>query len=184
MSTSRRRRSKRIAGGTPSPSHATQDKQQQQPEEEEEADEESSSLVTTDSSSNSLAADGGQPAAAQQQQHVSVAAKFDVSAQLNPIVRTYLDACRCFGVKPDADLVVFIHLNQPVLRLRRQYVHSVCCCYRVRRIHQIELLPLFFTMIQTASDPEAFSNLARIELRDTFMGAAAAVMMAEVCGRG
>ena len=107
-------------------------------------------------------------------------ARFDSIRLLNPIVRTYLDTCRYFGVEPDADLVVFIHFNQPSLRLRRQYMFQMCCCKRFKKINQLGLLPLFFTMIQTADDPEAFSNLQRIELRETYMSAAATRLLAEV----
>jgi hypothetical protein len=61
-----------------------------------------------------------------------------------------------------------------------RYVSQVCCCYTVRKIRQLELFPLLFTMIQTAADPNAFSNLQRIELRDTFLGAAAVTLLADV----
>ena len=56
----------------------------------------------------------------------------------------------------------------------------MCCCYRVRKVHQLELFPLLFTMIQTAADPTVFANLRRIELCDTFLGVSAVKLLAEV----
>ena len=60
-----------------------------------------------------------------------------------------------------------------------RYQFEVCCCKRVARVKQLSMLPLFFAMIQTADDPNAFSNLERIELKATYFGSAGAVVLAE-----
>jgi hypothetical protein len=50
----------------------------------------------------------------------------------------------------------------------------------VSKLQQLGLLPLLYTMIQTADDPHAFTNLSRIRLRDGYLSAAAATLLGEV----
>jgi hypothetical protein len=59
-------------------------------------------------------------------------------------------------------------------------VSQTCCCRRVSKLQQLGLLPLLYTMIQTADDPHAFTNLSRIRLRDGYLSAAAATLLGEV----